>query len=581
MQTQPITGTPQFIPMESILVQDDFNPRKHFNQDDFTRLVTSIRDNGLITPISVRRRDDGQYYLVAGERRLRALRALKETDVPALVLDCDDQTARRLALLENTDRANLSISEEAYAAQKHVDAFDGDHQAAATSIGWSLSKLKCRLALLHASAAVLEALTADTIALGHAELLSGLPANQQDVILQRVIEGKVSVAVLKEQLEAFSISLGQAFFDTTDCNQCPHNSSQADLFADHISANRCTNKTCFSDKTKIALQAHKDRLSDEYVALAFHTEKVEGSVIPLVATGPQGVGPTQLSACAGCAYRGATIEDRIGPNIGQVTGPLCFQRACHNEKKAAYQQSLVPAKVEAPVVSRPSTPTATAPTTAPTPSVAPAKPSKTPHAVTVQNDAVVRRAVQANLNSAPHWILAIAVYGQATLLTGRSHDLDGELAKLGLKVSRTYNKAETIEQLAKCDIELLKAALVKIPAMMLLQDPENESLYDNLSRREINARIAKAENFDLTPHVRINADYFAAFTKSGIQAELEASGFSQWLQAKDNGKKAYTALLAMKKDELIKAVMAEAYDFSGYLPNAVTTQLREASSGKK
>lgn len=573
---QQVAATPQIIPMEAISVLPDFNPRKHFNDNDFNRLLISIRDNGLITPISVRRLDEGQYALVAGERRFRALKALKEMDVPALVLEnCDDDTARRLALLENTDRANLSIPEEAYAAQKHVDAFDGDYQAAADSIGWSLSKLKCRLQLLHSTAAVLEALTTNAIALGHAELLSSLPTNQQDILLQRIIEGKVSVSTLKEQLEAFSISLSQAFFDTTDCKQCPHNSSQADLFGDKISADRCTNKTCFNDKTKLALQAHKTALADEYATLAFHTEKVEGSFIPLVATGSNGVGAEQIaSGCAGCAFRGGLIEDRISATTGQVTGPICFQRTCHTEKKAAYQQSLVSVTTVAPQPTSPSLPAQT-----PKAAIAP-QTNKVPTSVTVQYDAVVRRAVQANIATSPNWILAIAVYGQATLLTGRSNDLQTQLTDLGFKVTRSHNKAEVIAQLSKSDINLLKQALVKIPAILLQQDPDNQSLYDNLSRRELNARIAKSQNLDLTPFVRIDAQYLSAFTKSGIEAELHNSGFKAWMQGKDNGDKQYTALLAMKKDELVKTVLSAGFDFSNYLPAAIGKQMNATISGK-
>lgn len=570
-------SSPQIIAIEHIHVQNDFNPRKNFDEVAFNRLVSSIRENGLISPICVRRVADDQYHLVAGERRFRAMSLLKEMEIPALVIECDDQEARQLSLIENLDRADLSVAEEALFSQKHVDAYQGDYAKAAESLGWTVSKLKHRLQLLHCTESVMNALMTNQILLGHAELISTLPSESQDALLPRVIESKATVATLKEQLEGFSISLTQRIFDDTDCKTCPHNSElQAELFSSSISSGRCTNKTCFTDKTKQKLVELKDQHKDDYAVIAYQTEKVEGTTVPLVASGANGVGVQQFKSCQGCAFFGGILEDRLGNSTGQITAPMCFQRTCNSEKIASYQKSIEVVVVaepanENPIATKADTTGVTKPK-APS-NEAPVSASKTPAGVAVQYDRSIRAAVNAHVSKDLKWSLAFAVYGQASLIQGVRNcpydNLQKVLKLVGLTIDSGYNKTRHIEALATQDEAVLRQALIKLPIVFLSQDASNQADYVPIPRREMNIRVVATDKVDVSPYVVIDEPFLNAHTKAGIQEIMESSGFKDWLVNQTDGEKNYQAMLAMKKDECIKKLLALNYDFSGYVPTGI------------
>jgi ParB family chromosome partitioning protein len=586
MQTAQIeTAQTQFLPIDLIEVAEDFNPRKIFHDEEFNRLVSSIRENGLISPIAVRPRPDGRYWLIAGERRLRALRLLKETDVPALVRECDDVEARRLALLENLDRSQLTVSDEALSAKQHLDAYEGDHAAAAAALGWPVDRLKHRLRLLHCSAAVLDALGRHTIKIGHAELLAGLPAEAQDKLLGAIIEKGVSVQDFKVQLEGFALPLSQAIFDTTtDCVGCPSNStSQADLFSTTISGAKCSNKGCFQSKTTEALEARQAKLKDEYATVAFATQVPEGRTIPLTMYGATGLPEKVLSACQGCAFRGVVIEDRIGSSTGKTSGPTCFQRTCHSEKLAAV-------KAEADQASTDATPdrttacgtsagetTATAPTSPRNGTKPPAPkadaPRAVPRQVLIACDAMQRAAVSNAVGKTPTMVLALAVYGLHRLRQSEAHGKASDLdfAALGLPQLASYRSDETatIAELSVTDPQVLRAALVSLSQAFVTDGSGSEPLPGGrVNRRKLAAKLRAAHSINPAPFVVVDKAFLATFTKAGIEQVLDESGFAAWMKAKDDGEKAYRALLAKGKDDLVSGVLAAGFDFTGYVPSA-------------
>lgn len=587
MQTaQMETAQTQFLPIDLIEVAEDFNPRKIFHDEEFNRLVSSIRENGLISPIAVRPRPDGRYWLIAGERRLRALRLLKETDVPALVRECDDVEARRLALLENLDRSNLTTADEALSAKQHLDAYEGDHAAAAAALGWPVDRLKHRLRLLHCSAAVLDALGRHTIKIGHAELLAGLPAEAQDKLLGAIIEKGVSVQDFKVQLEGFALPLSQAIFDTTtDCVGCPSNStSQADLFSTTISGAKCSNKACFQSKTSEALEARQAKLKDEYATVAFATQVPEGRTIPLTMYGPTGLPEKVLSGCQGCAFRGVVIEDRIGTDTGKASGPTCFQRAtCHAEKLAAVKaeadQAAKDAAADATKVCGTSAGEATTP--APTASRPASKAAATkteapraiPRQVLIACDAMQRAAVSEAVGKAPAMVLALAVYALHRLRQSEAHGKSGDLdfTALGLPQLASYRSDETatIAELSVTDPQVLRGALVALSQAFVTDGSGSEPLPGGrVNRRKLAAKLRAAHSINPAPFVVVDKAFLATFTKAGIEQVLDESGFAAWMKAKDDGEKAYRALLAKGKDDLVSGVLAAGFDFTGYVPSA-------------
>lgn len=577
----------RFLPIDQIDVAEDFNPRKIFHDEEFNRLVSSIRENGLITPVTVRPRPDGRFWLIAGERRLRALRLLKETDVPALVRDCDDVEARRLALLENLDRAALTISDEALSAQQHLDAYEGDHAAAAAALGWPVDRLKHRLKLLHCSAAVLDALGRHALKIGHAELLAGLPAESQDKLLPAIIENAVSVQDFKVQLEGFALPLSHAIFDTTtDCVGCPSNStSQADLFSTTISGAKCSNKACFQAKTTEALDARQAKLKEDYATVALSTQVPEGRTIPLTLYGPTGLSEAVLSGCQGCAFRGVIVEDRVGVNTGKVSAPTCFNRSCHQDKldalKVEQEESAEDSEDAGDEAPEPGA-SASAPTTRaktarrkPVKKGAPKKdaPRALPRQVLIACDAMQRAAVANAVGQSPTLVLALAVYGLHRLrqseAQGKGTDLD--LAALGLPQLASHRSDEnaTIVELSAADPQALRAGLVALSQAFITDGSGTEPMAGGrVNRRKLAAKLAATHSINPAPFVAVSKEFLSTFTKAGIEQVLDESGFAAWMKAKEDGEKAYRTLLGQGKDDLVAGVLAAGFDFTGYVPSA-------------
>ena len=125
------------LPQDSILPNPD-QPRKRFDYDELEGLAQSIRQNGILQPVTVRRRTDGKnvkFELVAGERRLRAARLVGLTKIPAIETDADEKSSAVLSLIENLQRQDLNFFEEAEAVQRLVEKYSMSREEAADKLG--------------------------------------------------------------------------------------------------------------------------------------------------------------------------------------------------------------------------------------------------------------------------------------------------------------------------------------------------------------------------------------------------------------------------------------------------------------
>lgn len=362
----------QHIPAADI--QQGNNPRRYFDEAEMAELVESVRESGILQPIILRRQDTG-YQLVAGERRLRAFRSVNPDggNVPAIILEEDDD-ADAVALIENTQRADMSPAEEAQASHALLKKYNGNRDEVCRIMGWNSSKLARRLALTLCSANVLDALAERRIFLGHAELLALVPKEKQDEVLQKVLAHDVSVSDLKTRLAAYCLDLSTAVFDKEQCRTCKHNSAnQASLFAECVDSGQCGNPSCFEAKT----QAHLDAIlaeKQEVFPLVRIVGPGDDEFVPVDASH---VGEEQYGqGCKACANFGCAIHSEPGL-VGQVDESVCFDPVCNVQKKAAWtkaqQKALMPEN--APVTdgspSKPTRPT----TSCSTGSCAPSKSS--------------------------------------------------------------------------------------------------------------------------------------------------------------------------------------------------------------
>ena len=165
-----------------------FQPRKEFDPAELAELETSLRANGLIQPITVRRSPTGSgYELIAGERRFRAAQRLGWTEIPALVKDLDDRMTATIALVENLQRTDLNPIEEAEGYQRLIDDFSLTQQQVADVVGKDRSTVANILRVLNLPAAVRRMLQEGELTLGHARALLALGNEMRMVDVAREV----------------------------------------------------------------------------------------------------------------------------------------------------------------------------------------------------------------------------------------------------------------------------------------------------------------------------------------------------------------------------------------------------------
>ncbi|MGD8496073.1 MAG: ParB/RepB/Spo0J family partition protein [Gemmatimonadales bacterium] len=170
-----------------------FQPRREFDDAAIAELKASIAENGLLQPLVVRRADDG-FELVAGERRLRALRDLGWEAAPAVLRDLSDEAMLVLALVENIQRENLNAIEEAAAFQQLIDGFGFTQKEVAERLGRDRSTISNALRLLALPVAVRELVEQGRLSAGHARAVLSVPEEAAQLALAReIVDGDLSV----------------------------------------------------------------------------------------------------------------------------------------------------------------------------------------------------------------------------------------------------------------------------------------------------------------------------------------------------------------------------------------------------
>ena len=164
-----------------------FQPRHEFAEPELASLADSLRESGLLQPITVRPLDDSSFELVAGERRLRAATRLGWSEIPALVRDFDDRTMLTLALVENLQRADLNPLEEADGYLRLAREFNATHQQIADAVGKDRSTVANSLRLLELPATIRRMLESAQITAGHARALLSLADERPMIELAREI----------------------------------------------------------------------------------------------------------------------------------------------------------------------------------------------------------------------------------------------------------------------------------------------------------------------------------------------------------------------------------------------------------
>ncbi len=168
-------------------------PRKLFDEASLAELADSIREHGIIQPLTVRKLSSGYYQIIAGERRWRAARLAGLQEVPVIVVEADDRKAAELAMIENLQREDLNPMEEAAGFQSLIDNYHMTQEEAAARVGKSRSAVANALRLLALTPAVRSLVESGKLSAGHARALLPLPAPVQIRAAEAVISGGLSV----------------------------------------------------------------------------------------------------------------------------------------------------------------------------------------------------------------------------------------------------------------------------------------------------------------------------------------------------------------------------------------------------
>ncbi len=189
---KPEASGTMYLPIASV-ENNSSQPRKHFDEAALAELAESIRQHGVIQPLTVRKLSSGYYQIIAGERRWRAARLAGLSEIPAVVIEADDRTAAELAMIENLQREDLNPMEEAAGYRTLIDQYHMTQEEAANRVGKSRSAVANALRLLDLSPAVRRLVEEDKLTAGHARALVPLPAGLQKKAADAIVTGGLSV----------------------------------------------------------------------------------------------------------------------------------------------------------------------------------------------------------------------------------------------------------------------------------------------------------------------------------------------------------------------------------------------------
>ncbi|MBO1221938.1 ParB/RepB/Spo0J family partition protein [Staphylococcus nepalensis] len=175
------------------IVPNRYQPRQVFEPNKIKELAESIDEHGLLQPIVVRPIEEGMFEIIAGERRFRALQSLNKTHADVIIRDLGDEETAVVALIENIQRENLSVVEEAEAYKKLLELGETTQSELAKSVGKSQSFIANKLRLLKLAPKVIDRLREGKVTERHARAMLSLSDTEQEALVETIISQKLNV----------------------------------------------------------------------------------------------------------------------------------------------------------------------------------------------------------------------------------------------------------------------------------------------------------------------------------------------------------------------------------------------------
>lgn len=552
------------------------NPRTFFCPTKLEELCSTIKAHGVFQPILVKpigSVDNPQYQIIAGERRWRAsilAFGLESGSIPVLIKEEEnEEESRRIALIENIQREQMSPTEESDAALKILNDVNGDKAEAMRLLGWKPSLFDARMALQHLEPVVKVALNERRILLGHAELIAVIARTNQEIALRNVIENKLTVQQTKELLTRVSQKLQSAIFDKSDCQNCVSNSEvQATLLENCVGEGYCTNRECFTAKTEQKIQEIASELQEELpkveIVRDLHSIKV-------VLVNEQSVGSNQFNSCKGCANYGATVST-LADSVGLVSKNQCFDTQCNSEMVTNHALEIAK-KAQANIQSESESEDDSVTTPSQVKITASAKPT-TPATKKIkvsENTTRKTNNVRADEFKQKTWRKVVA-----NELFADTHKASTILLSLMYTGSMRHYQSSNVKTLSTklfgFDRNINEINDITLSDFTTLPGEKREgginaaiaSLMLNIPIAEV-YEIAQFYHFDLMKHWKISKEYLDLFTKSELESMCNETGLDTFFESQSAFKKA----LSGKKPEFIDSILALAVDWASVVPSAI------------
>ena len=213
---QNVTADILRIPVD-LIEPNPFQPRMSFDQEALEELAESIKTLGLIQPITVRRKEDGRYQIISGERRFRACRLSGMDMVPAYIRDTNDQGMLEMAIVENIQRENLDPIEIAMSYQRLIDECRLTQEQMAVRVGKKRASVTNYLRLLKLPAKIQHDLKVGLLSVGHAKVLLGIEdVKLQEYLCDLVIKEDMSVRQLEDKIRKMAQPKAETAEDAQD-----------------------------------------------------------------------------------------------------------------------------------------------------------------------------------------------------------------------------------------------------------------------------------------------------------------------------------------------------------------------------
>lgn len=252
------------------IIPNQDQPRRKFDAETISLLAESIKEVGLLQPITVRKRG-AEYELIAGERRLRACQSLGHKKIRAIIVDADEKMGAELALIENLQREDLNPVDEALAYKMLVEKHDVTHEALSTLVGKSRAHITNMIRLLTLNERELVALTNGRISVGHAKVLLSIknPAIRNKVFKLCVEQG-ISVREA-EKLANSSSTLPTRKEKTKKID--PELTSLEKRLGDALGTKVCLKQSSSGNRGSITIDFYSKEERERIVELLFHVEQ--------------------------------------------------------------------------------------------------------------------------------------------------------------------------------------------------------------------------------------------------------------------------------------------------------------------